>query len=317
MTAGGGIGGVAPLSPISDAVNIIGEAGNVCGGIDFSDLPTRQLPAAVSPRTYQFQVVFRQSALNQLYRHGNSTTDAEVCGVLVGNVYRDSTGPFLHVEAAIEGKDAASHAAQVKFTANTWTHIFEVTDRDYPDLRIIGWYHTHPGFDIFLSDMDLFTHCNFFNLPWQIAFVYDPLNLKQGLFVWKNGKPVPAEFLIEPDEPAMKVKGRRKGKRQPPPDEQASGTAPGQKAVEIQTVGQSAAPQAKPVENPKAAKPSTGPLIAWPKALKVFVIVLLIATIGAAVASILIDHPPTPDQIRQWLHVDHFRRAAPPPTIVN
>ena len=37
--------------------------------------------------------------------------------------------------------------------------------------------------------MDLFIHDNFFNFPWQIAFVYDPLGGDEGSFVWRAGKP--------------------------------------------------------------------------------------------------------------------------------
>ena len=48
-------------------------------------------------------------------------------------------------------------------------------DAEHSEERIVGWYHTHPGFGIFLSGMDLFIQDHFFNLPWQVAFVYDPL----------------------------------------------------------------------------------------------------------------------------------------------
>jgi hypothetical protein len=47
--------------------------------------------------------------------------------------------------------------------------------------------------------MDLFIHENFFALPWQVAFVYDPLGGDQGMFIWRNGKPVREPFLIEED----------------------------------------------------------------------------------------------------------------------
>ena len=72
-------------------------------------------------------------------------------------------------------------------------------DRDYPDKKMIGWYHTHPGFGIFLSGMDLFICDNFFNLPWQVAFVYDPLGGDEGNFVWRSGKPTREPVLLEDD----------------------------------------------------------------------------------------------------------------------
>src|SRR2546430_812785 len=122
-------------------------------GIASEQWPRFNWPSAVGPRGPGFQVIVKRSVLNAIHRHGHSTLDVEVCGVLVGNVVRDNAGPFLIVEASIEGEFAGHSAAQVTFTAQTWNHIHGVMDRDHPDQRIVGWYHTHPGFGIFLSDM--------------------------------------------------------------------------------------------------------------------------------------------------------------------
>src|SRR3712207_9565583 len=51
----------------------------------------------------------------------------------------------VYIEANIRGNFASGRAAQVTFTAKTWQHIQDVLDKDYPDMRILGWYHTHPG----------------------------------------------------------------------------------------------------------------------------------------------------------------------------
>jgi proteasome lid subunit RPN8/RPN11 len=108
-------------------------------------------------------------------------------------------GPYLHIEHCIRGDSAKGRSTNVTFTAETWQHIQETMDRSYPDKKIVGWYHTHPGFGIFLSDMDVFICDNFFNLPWQVAFVYDPLGGDEGNFVWRAGKPKRERMLIEDD----------------------------------------------------------------------------------------------------------------------
>ena len=59
------------------------------------------------------------------------------------------------------------------FTQETWTRIHEEKDARYPDHKIVGWYHSHPGFGVFLSDHDLFIHKNFFSQPGQLAWVFD------------------------------------------------------------------------------------------------------------------------------------------------
>jgi proteasome lid subunit RPN8/RPN11 len=53
---------------------------------------------------------------------------------------------------------------------------------------MVGWYHTHPGFGIFLSGMDLFIHQNFFTQIWHVAYVLDPRARTSGFFCWDRRK---------------------------------------------------------------------------------------------------------------------------------
>jgi proteasome lid subunit RPN8/RPN11 len=175
---------------------------HLVGGIDFANLPHRALTKVTGDRTRAFQVIFRQSALNRVHAHGDSSLRAEVCGVLVGDVYQDELGVFLLVEHVIEGKSSTSSAGQVTFTADTWQHIQLEMDKRFPDLRIVGWYHTHPGHGVFLSEMDIFLHESFFGLPWQAALVYDPRNGEEGVFSAAQGQAHRLEFLTEADESA-------------------------------------------------------------------------------------------------------------------
>ena len=156
-------------------------------------------PTAAAGRDGRFQVVYRQSALDAIHLHGQTRTDVEVGGVLIGTGCRDARGPYLLVEACIPALDANSRSTNVTFTADAWHSIQTVMDRDYPDKKMVGWYHTHPGFGIFLSGMDLFICENFFNLPWQVAFVYDPLGGDEGNFVWRDNAPVREPVLLEDD----------------------------------------------------------------------------------------------------------------------
>lgn len=167
---------------------------------DADDWPARKFPVSDGRRENSVRVVIKQSVLNDIHRHGQLTTDVEICGVLVGAGYRDDRGPFVFVEANIRGRHSDSKAAQVTFTSETWNHIHNELDQNYPDLQILGWYHTHPGFGIFLSGMDLFIHENYFSGKHQLAFVYDPIGGDEGLFVWRNGKALRDGFLIMPDE---------------------------------------------------------------------------------------------------------------------
>jgi proteasome lid subunit RPN8/RPN11 len=205
-------------------IQTVESESGVNGGIDFSQLPRRDaIKLKLSgPRTTAFQVVIRQSALNRLHVHGDGSPGVEVCGVLVGDVYQDDTGAFLQVQHVIEGEAATGSAGQVTFTATTWQHIQETMDKQFPDLRIVGWYHTHPGHGIFLSEMDVFLHESFFGLSWQTALVYDPRSGEEGFFGTEAGHSRRMAYLIEADEPAtatLSQAGRATGELETAPPE--------------------------------------------------------------------------------------------------
>src|SRR3954467_15131564 len=187
--------------------------------------PQREFPLGPRERPTRRCVIYKQSVLNDIRAHGRSAPDIEVCGVLVGNVYTDNIGPFIFIEASIRGNFSAGKNAQVTFTAQTWQHIQDVMDRQYPDMRILGWYHTHPGHGIFLSDMDLFIHKNFFSLPWHLAFVFDPQHLEEGLFAWRAGNMVVESFVVQKDVAADTMRVARRVPEQPPAPIMAPGVA--------------------------------------------------------------------------------------------
>jgi proteasome lid subunit RPN8/RPN11 len=125
-------------------------------------------------------VVVDGEVIRQIRQHARSSSKTEVCGVLIGS----EDGNSLAIEACIAGANAAQAGTHVTFTQDTWAHIYQTKDAKYPDDRIVGWYHSHPGFGVFLSDHDTFIHKNFFSSPLQVAWVYDPHSDEEGCFGW-------------------------------------------------------------------------------------------------------------------------------------
>lgn len=121
------------------------------------------------------RVAMDRAAFAELTAHAKDSLDAEVCGVLAGQVCEDDEGPWLHVEAAVRGHTATSGKTHVTFTQETWNQIHTQLEQQHPKLRMVGWYHTHPGFGVEFSEMDLFIQRNFFPAPSQIAYLTDPL----------------------------------------------------------------------------------------------------------------------------------------------
>ena len=44
---------------------------------------------------------------------------------------------------------------------------------DFRPHLVLGWYHTHPGWGLFLSAHDQFIHGNFYGGPHHVALVID------------------------------------------------------------------------------------------------------------------------------------------------
>ncbi|MHB8531547.1 MAG: M67 family metallopeptidase [Solirubrobacteraceae bacterium] len=122
-----------------------------------------------------------------IYPHVFGSVDREVGGVLVGRTPKDCGLPLI--TGAIPAISADEQRATLTFTQDAWAHVHNTLDSSFPpDEQIVGWYHSHPSFGIFLSGHDLFIHENFFNGPSQIAVVVDPIGCREGAFVWQDGE---------------------------------------------------------------------------------------------------------------------------------
>ncbi len=161
-------------------------------------------------RAKEVEVRIRCEAVRRIRQHARSSNAAEICGVLIGSEKDGATT----IDASIPGTNAVEAGTHVTFTQDTWEHIYRVKDRDYPDARIVGWYHSHPGFGVFLSDHDTFIHKNFFSAPLQVAWVYDPHSDEEGCFGWVDGRLERLARIVMADEKAGEGAGET-GKPEP------------------------------------------------------------------------------------------------------
>ncbi len=159
--------------------------------LDIRLLKREELPQEVFPggRSEPFRVFFTPEVHAALWKHACEDTSVEICGVLVGSWHRDEVGPFVKIVDSIRGEGAKTQFAEVTFTHQTWAKINSEMDTKFAALKIVGWYHTHPDFGIFLSDRDRFIQENFFSGPGQIAHVIDPIRKIEGVFVWQKNQP--------------------------------------------------------------------------------------------------------------------------------
>lgn len=123
-------------------------------------------------------------------RHALRDTTVELGGILLGfECLDEATGePFVWITEAIEAKHYENTQASFTYTHDSWAEITRERDEKHPELDIVGWYHTHPDFGIFLSGHDLFIHHHFFAQPLQVAYVVDPIRQTRGFFRWRDGQ---------------------------------------------------------------------------------------------------------------------------------
>lgn len=134
------------------------------------------------------KVYIKQDIYKALEKLSVSDTSKELGSIIIGDYCQELGKTHVIVSDYIEAKYTDASASTLTFTHETWDYVHTEHEKRYPDKKIIGWQHTHPNYGIFLSNYDLFIHENFFNLPFQIAYVIDPIQNIRGFFQWKNGK---------------------------------------------------------------------------------------------------------------------------------
>lgn len=124
-------------------------------------------------------IIISDSVLMGIEKHAYSNLKAEVGGMLFGKI--DDEGNTV-VIGSIPALTAAAEQISLTFTHDVWNDILSKGKVHFPGEAIIGWYHTHPSFGLFMSDYDEFIQRNFFGNSGQIALVIDPIAGEMGWF---------------------------------------------------------------------------------------------------------------------------------------
>lgn len=118
------------------------------------------------------------AVMEGIEEHAYSSLTAEVGGMLMGSVRGKTTA----IEGFIPALSASQEQVTLTFTHDVWEEILTRAAKEFPDKIIVGWYHTHPTFGVFLSEYDLFIQDNFFANRGNVALVIDPVQGELGWF---------------------------------------------------------------------------------------------------------------------------------------
>lgn len=117
-----------------------------------------------------------------------SKSNLELFGYLVGNVLEWKKKKYVIITDQLYNESAVNSqqyfTSQIDGTAGNFDVVLKgLRDiRKDDDLRILGWWHTHPDFGCFLSTTDIHTQEFFFPEPYQVALIMDPIRREYTFF---------------------------------------------------------------------------------------------------------------------------------------
>jgi len=164
--------------------------------------------APVPPHDAGGTLVFVEGeALRQLNEFLLHDLSREHGGVLLGQPFYDPEERryFVVVRFSIAAKEAEGSSVHLHYTSRAWAGIAETIDQDHRDLLIVGSYHSHPGLGVFMSSTDRATQKAFYNHPWNLAVVVDPIAQKTGWFAGEECIPLDRDQVVMYEESAVEA----------------------------------------------------------------------------------------------------------------
>ena len=86
-----------------------------------------------------------------------------------GSTYRVSVEQFIPLAARVQ------NLVKMEIDPMSLARDLSQAQDDYPHLTVVGWFHTHPGHGLFLSQPDLKVQYNHFRKPYHVAMEIDSL----------------------------------------------------------------------------------------------------------------------------------------------
>ena len=163
------------------------------GSVREDDIPHQDLPAALLDdhdiAAGSLFFLLDRSAWRKIQAHAarfaseaNRGEALECAGLLAGHASYDQSRQvtLITVREAVETRAASQSPGSVRIAPQDFHHARQQIDRQ--GMRVVGWYHTHPDYGIFLSSDDKLVIQSLFNASYHVALVYDPIRKQVGCF---------------------------------------------------------------------------------------------------------------------------------------
>ena len=138
-------------------------------------------------------------ALLKMLKHGRAGVPLEVMGLMLGRFVDDYTIEIADVFAMPQSGTGVSVEAVDEVYQTEFMNKLSQTGRRE---NVVGWYHSHPGFGCWLSNVDVNTAISFEQLnPRSVSVVVDPIQSVKGKIVIDAFRTIPKQALMMNVEP--------------------------------------------------------------------------------------------------------------------
>ena len=149
------------------------------------------MPPASASELYILPGAFEEIKAHIDWRKASDENRYEQGGILIGDVYRDpARGITYGLVRGVIPSPRSGDETYIQFTQESWLEMYKALDRkkaatpDGGQMRLLGWYHTHPNMRVVMSNVDQNTHRQFFSKYWQFSVIFNP---QRGIWSVFNG----------------------------------------------------------------------------------------------------------------------------------
>lgn len=150
------------------------------------------------PQSAPVSVIVTQDVLERVNRHVSQDLRRELGGFLLGNRYvcPNSKKTYVRIDDCTEAKFASGTPVSMEMVNNTFFQLCEELSGRHRFKDVVGWYHSHPNHDVFLSPDDIRVHESRFQQDWMVALVVNP-NRKLGAFFRRHDGVISRDATID------------------------------------------------------------------------------------------------------------------------
>lgn len=124
----------------------------------------------------------------------------ELGGLLIGRAYLsgsgvpDTWGPLILIDRVLPSETFRSSRVSLAMGTEIWDRARAVMARE--GAMVVGWYHSHPNLGAFFSGIDRATQRAFFNRPYSVGLVVDPVRDEEAWFIGPDSASLKTESVL-------------------------------------------------------------------------------------------------------------------------